>query len=412
MSFRGFGDKISGGLGQYAELLMRADVDRKAEEAREFNRRIMAQQANATTGFSDPRVNMVPSMFGGMGDMPPQAPMGDVGMPPQIQPQDLPPLYGQPMQQMQGAPMQGQMSPMQQRMGEREDMRGNIHTDPRGYTPNGYRIEPSPGRPTHQTYPSGWRESPSEYQGSRDPGSENPQVKEIREQALVKTGKKYLEKDSETTEAPSRRDPHAAAMAVVEDLLMRAPQLRQGMGTPYVERQLMQVYNQAYEAASKPERQAPGGMSKDELLALGALLRPPERDPAPRQGRAAAAPRDNSVQRADSVGRQIESKRKEIEALRKEKATMGMDIMIGMATTQDQQALDEEMRALIQEKKALEQEKNAILGISPRGATRSFDSPRSGATAKTVTQKLYNAKRNQTKLIYSDGSEEIVDGKR
>ena len=34
------------------------------------------------------------------------------------------------------------------------------------------------------------------------------------------------------------------------------------------------------------------------------------------------------------------------------------------------------------------------------------------SNTKTVVKKGYNPKTNQTQLIYSDGSKEIVDGKR
>jgi hypothetical protein len=35
-----------------------------------------------------------------------------------------------------------------------------------------------------------------------------------------------------------------------------------------------------------------------------------------------------------------------------------------------------------------------------------------GAGKKTVTKKLYSPSRDQTKIIYSDGTEEVVSGKR
>lgn len=74
--------------------------------------------------------------------------------------------------------------------------------------------------------------------------------------------------------------------------------------------------------------------------------------------------------------------------------------------------IDQKMAAIEQERAALSS--GATSKSVPSWTSRFPDTSATPAPAngKAPTQKLYNSKLNQTKIIYSDGSQEIVDGKQ
>lgn len=67
---------------------------------------------------------------------------------------------------------------------------------------------------------------------------------------------------------------------------------------------------------------------------------------------------------------------------------------------------------IVKNKEALrkQKEQSALIGAGP--GAKLFKPEVSEAKQKTISKKLYSPSRNQTKIVYSDGSEEVVDGKQ
>jgi hypothetical protein len=57
-----------------------------------------------------------------------------------------------------------------------------------------------------------------------------------------------------------------------------------------------------------------------------------------------------------------------------------------------------------------QKEKNAVIGAGPGG--KKFEPSVPTLRPKTINKKFYSPSKNQTKVIYSDGTEEVLDGKQ